>query len=127
MTVGIYTTCFIDKSIEDHLVDATIYAFIEFFALTAQAYLDDIEWTLLDGACTKRSVGLSRHIAYLKGMNDTLGILEVYDAVILRIKQTQLIDQRFETFTLIAVEQGAPGKIVDRRNIVDTPVSNKVS
>ena len=119
MAIGIYAACLLDEAVGDHLVDTAVDAVVELLALAAQTYLDDAEGALLRGARTEGGVGPARHVAYLEGVDDALGVLEVYDAVVLGVEQAEFAHQGFEPLGLVALEQGAAGDVVDRRDIVN--------
>ena len=53
-------------------------------------------------------------------MDDTLGILQVYDAVVLGVEQAQFIDQGFQSLLFVAVEQRTACDVVHCGNIINT-------
>ena len=78
---------FFQQTVRHHLVHAAVDAVVEFGAVARQAHLDDAEGALLVCLRAEGGVGAPRHVADFQGVDDTLRVLQVHDAVVFGVHQ----------------------------------------
>ena len=118
--LGINAAGLVNKTLLHHHLHTAVDAFVEFFPVAVQSYLQDSERTRLFLVLAERSICLAGHDAYFKGVNHALGVLLVDDGIIFRVETLQFFTQFLQSLFIITPLHHTTRGIIHSRYIVDS-------